>query len=187
MIAYDELVAALAQWRIRKGLPILNAEYLSPVPGGAAPAGGARPAPVRATPPRPPPMARPSVPLAASEVAGLQGAARTMADAWTPGGGEGTGELDASQVVEEVGEEHELLDGDEPVEVLHFPRAGSPVASDPDGTDAGIPSLAAAARSSFDSLDDGDEPPPLAPPPSTADEDLENSTIVSDDDGHFPR
>ena len=63
MIPYDDLVAALATWRARQGLPVARGAVATPPPRAPAPApaparAAPAPAPARAVPQAAPPRAR---------------------------------------------------------------------------------------------------------------------------------
>jgi len=66
MIPYDDLVAALATWRARQGLPVARGATPAPAPRPAAPAApparAAAPAPSRAAPPAAARTAPPAAP-----------------------------------------------------------------------------------------------------------------------------
>jgi len=57
MIPYDDLVAALATWRARQGLPVARGMVIAPVPPPRAPAPAPAPSPARTAPQAAPPRA----------------------------------------------------------------------------------------------------------------------------------
>lgn len=115
MIPYDDLVAALATWRARQGLPVARGAAAAPTPPPAprpaaparaaapAPSRGAAPAPARTAPPvAPPRSALPSAQIVSSELDDFDDGALIEDSAYDPGGddyvlplGEPTGESTA--------------------------------------------------------------------------------------------
>jgi hypothetical protein len=193
MIAYEELVTALAQWRTRRGLPLLESEYLD-APGGAsatvAAAVPARTAPAPAARTAPAAAPRPAAPAATPAVAARPAAVPAAAAAnWSAR--EGTAELDGNDlsdvdVLEEAEDVDPMVDGQDDF-AMAFDRAESGFeaeATSIGGAGYGDQQVDLDNESPFDGFDD-DGPAPLAPIPADEDGIVEEADVA--DSGPWPR